>query len=668
MSETETEYIEKIRILVNKSKYALNEQLSESERMSLYKSIRCSIIRAPNEISELACVFACFDRNADLLIRNDWRVLADILILFTCTSSSISPSLLQYIKIAAEMIEKKAAISNADEQICILLFLLHMYIIILEEEEEDCVAEKIEKIMEKISQALGLSWRFIGTEARMYKEQKETVPVVACVIERDNNIHKNTEEDIEEKIKTDKSISNNYLTLLEENIGSCDRYYIFPKENRQIKYYLSSQEIELMCLVARYMLATYPKSPISYVSAICRAILSQKYVSDALIIYSQTLQDRPTVKVSLLEYVIYGEQAFWCEQRRELLLANAYVESSLYDQACTLFEKHGSTSKLIESLCLAGKKDAAVPLLQKKISDIEEKLAEYNLANKISYVFSGTESVSDPMHLLKIELGSLLFMLGKIQNDTPTLRKAFETVKILKHAKTLCAHLLLEEKTSEAVQVLKECPFEVLDKEAILLHIASAIQQKRFADAEQLIRCAFAFGNVDERLDFSFQAVLIQQGKMDELLQFLDEKIKRSTNALQDCSALFSLGHAAKNYRYCNRAIMHLYKRIGKTSLQWIETLVALASESKDAKQSVLEALSQMKTLDMVPYIRTALLQPPEISAEVEYTARKRLIEYAIKNRRYDEGKQNLDIMEKLAQRIGMQQDFLDTAQTFFSR
>ncbi|KAI5187332.1 hypothetical protein NEHOM01_2099 [Nematocida homosporus] len=647
-SAARSEFLLEIQKVVATLQAYHNCDLSVEIQERIYEVLEASIVRGPSNIEEFLVLFTSFVRQSGWLIETELKWFKDIFVLFLKSITEPSARLAGYAREALQLLERASAGASGDRLVDLLLVQLEINVLLVETFDNSV---KIEEIITLLQEALDLHWVFIGGTAKMYANQVEEAPILKCAIEK----------------RVGKVPNTNQLEVLEGQIPANDRYFLFPQETHLV-YGLVSREVECLVLVAKYLVTRSDEESQARAEALAKRILLEEVNGAALLVYSQTIKNRPLARLSLIEYVMQLDDSPCNEQERELLYAQALTAVGSHSSAYTYFQKHNQLNLLIKSLCLAEKKELAVPLLTKKIAEVRNKLENQEVADLALLALMNTKSNREAVTMLRIELGTLLYTLGKLTVDTTVLHEAFSLLKTAKYAKTLCTHLLLEGKIPEAIQVLQQCPFEVVDNETLLLTAVTLMQTEKYQDAERVLKYSYTFNQPDQRIDSALQVVLVQQGKIDELLETLYARVKiYSRHFVKDCNSLFTFGSSFLQFKYAAAAIAAFYQKTNQVAPAWIETMLKSAAKHPEASEELLRVLTPIPTLDVAPYIKQALASEQPIAPEVEYFARKRLIEEAIHKRAYDTAAEaHLQKMKGLSTTINQDRDYLDTVYAFF--
>lgn len=643
-------FFERLEHALEMAKTQKDLPLDKATKEKIYKTLKSSIHRGHESICSILSIFIRPMTKIEWILAERRDLLPSIWI-FLKKVGFISHILIFYVKQIIEAIVKRENESEDEEEIRDLLF---AQIEISNEIKDDEYFRGVEKrAIEALSARIGIQWRFVGKEGYQYREQKKKVPVFVCEI----TSHQPVEIDSRTK-PVDQRI--------EECLESGDRYFIFPKTDT-VTYGLKIDQKKLLYMYAKHLLLIAENSnEKTKAQAVSHLLIQEGYSTDALLIYAASLVDRPVATLSLVEHAITLEDPVK-EREHEIAWAHALVGTGSHTAAIPLFEKHRETDKLIMSLICAGKTEIAKPLLQDKIEGLRNNLSMHEVASGVNGMLKKTWHSKESMNLLIIELASLLYVLGCLENSTDTIREAFNLIKTPKYAKCLSTRLLLENKHEEALFVLKECKFEVLDVDTLLLTALSLAKSKKFEEAERILKYAEVFSPKNEKIDQALQSILIQQGKIEEALDNLLIKIKTYTpNILRDCHILFQCSNSFMMFKYTESALLALYYKTGQLPLEWMEDLLRSAEAHKGAKEAFLSVSSQIKSLSLVDYIEKALEYPHTVTAETEYYARKRLIEYAIHTRKYKYAHEHLTRMKSLSSQINQNQDYLDTVYTFY--
>lgn len=622
--------------------------LDKSAKEAIYRFTGSIIHRGDESVTFLVDIFA------QPKVRTEWilserRDLLPAIQIVLSKFSTISHVLSFYVKQVLEVIVKREKESTDLEEIRDLLFA--QIEISNEIPEEDYFRGIEEAAIESLSRHLQIEWKFIGKLGYNCNGQMEKVPVLACEVTSHQPVN---------LADGGKSI----IQEIEDAVESGDRYFIFPKMER-VQYNLNSDQKKLLYLFGRYLLLKSDSDSKSKAQAVSYLLLQEEYNADVLLLYASSLVDRPVATLSLIEYAITPENPLK-EKEHEIMWAKALVGTGSHTAAIPLFEKYKETDQLIVSLICAGKKEIAKPLMEKRIEKLKNEIDAEEITSSTWSMYKETPHSRESVNLLKIELASLLYVLGCTKNSTDAIYEAFNLVKTAKYAKGLCTRLLLENKHEEALSILKECNFEVLDVDTLLLTSLSLAKSKKFEEAERLLRYAEIFNQKNEKIDLALQSILIQQGRVEEALDILLEKIRTYTpNILRDCHILFQCSKSFMMFSYTKSALLELYRKTGQLPAQWMDELLLLAESSGEAKEAFLSVATEIKTLSLAETIEKVLSYPNKISPRTEYYARKRLIEYAIHKKQYKDTT-HLARMKSLSSEIDENQDYLDTVYAFY--
>ncbi|KAI5172112.1 hypothetical protein NEFER03_1357 [Nematocida sp. LUAm3] len=618
----------------------------------LHKWIKATAHRGPTSLSTLIRIFPGYTHNIDWLMEKDSETITGIFCILLKIIPDETLSLLAYMDRVFDALDAQIK-SNPKEETSLLFRKLELYTstpghVLYREEEQE--------VIERLKVLLGINWEFVGKEGFVYANQREPVPIIGCILTTHTS-----------------QITDNHTALqdIEKEVSTGDRYLLFSKEE-ELVYNLIENEKKLLYLAAKHYLNANSNDT-EVAAALCRQIILEGYSADALLLYSHTLMDRPFAKYSLL---CFAEKnlAYADEREKDILLAECLSELSSHNEAYLLFQKHNEVRRLIDSLCKAGRKEEVIPLIMEKIEEIKKKLEVENLSKEMNQTLLSHKTVTnakadESSNLLRIELASHLFSLGKLQRDADVLKEAFTFNKTRKYAKALCTQLLLDSKIDEAADVLESCTFEVMDKDSLLLTVVTLIQKKEYSKAERILNYAYSFNQTDERIESALHVILIQQGKTKDLLERIYARVKTySSNIFRDCNSLFTFGFTFNEFFYCGEAISFLYQKTQQIVPKWSENLYNASIHHPAAKEALLNSLSQMKTLDVVENIKKTLNISHAISPEIEYFARKRIIEYTIHTKKYEQGEEHLAKMKSLSMQIDQDRDYLDTVYAFFKR
>ncbi|OAG29630.1 hypothetical protein NEDG_00763 [Nematocida displodere] len=653
---------ERLKNALERYKATKNAQTTTEIQSEMFAKIRTFAHSSNEHMIEVVQVFNSFKSTAaEILASNEYATLPESIFTILGSVSFQSAQLLHYATQTLEAIDEEVARTADSEKVATLLLSKLKIATAVKDEERFREVEK--ETIYMLKDLLKIDWSFVGKPGIMYQGQTEAVPIISCKVDT-----------FFAPIPAPVSA----LDSLEKDLKSGDRYFIFPQEEREI-HNLTNHQLKLLLLSAKHLLldtsptAQNQQNILQYVAAICKTVLAENnecFTAEALLVYAQTLHDRPLAALALIEHAVDQTSELSTPRERELLFASAMVRMGAHVVAIPIFETHGEIDQLIQSMCLVQRKKEVIPLLEARIKETREKLDVQKLASEASALFSTAASTptTTAATFLQIELARLLHTLGEVQKCTDTLKEAFMLLKTPKYAKTLSTHLILQGKAAEAAVILKDYYFEVEDRDSLLLLALSHIQTQQYSEAEKILRLSLKLNSGDEKTETAFHAVLIQQEKIEELLQILLGKITAySRNFTQECTHLFTYSFSFAYYEYTAKAIVHIYTKTKKLPTPWIEKLLLAAKTDAKAKEALLDALSQMKTLDTIPTIKLLLTDTlPTTSTTIHYAARKRLIEDAIKHKDYNQGYSNLEAMKTLAGDV-YEQDFQDTLHAFFT-
>ncbi|OAG32152.1 hypothetical protein NEIG_01883 [Nematocida sp. ERTm5] len=647
-STEKEEFLRKVERALEFSRSEKNIPLDNALKEKIVKIIGSPIHRAHDSIIDLLDIYIQPKVKIEWILSSQPELLEGVLVILNKISIK-SQIIIFYTK------EILKFISCACETVCTenQINLLFMQLRICNEFSDDEYFREIEKsVIIRLKSILGIDWEFIGKQGYTSSGQTVSVPVLVC-----NVIVQNT---VKEEFE-----SNTYLDDLENAIETGDRYFLFPKTEIAV-YSMNSHQKDLLYLYAKHLVLIGTETYKSEAKAISQMLLHNGYSLDALLLYAICMIDRPVAALAAIEYGITPELPHK-EKEHDILWAHALVSTGSHTLAIPLFEKHRETDRLITSLILAGKSEIARPLLQEKISQIKENLQMQEIVSSTCFLYKKSAHSNEPVTLLKIELASLLFSFGLMENSIDHLSEAFNLVKTAKYAKALCTRLLLAGRHTEALTILQSCNFEVLDIDTLLLTAISFAQMNNYEDAERIIKYAAIFNQKSEKIDAALQRILIQQGKIEEAMDHLLNKIKTYTpNIGRDANMLFTFGNSFMMFKYAEEAMLCLYLKTGQLPSQWVDTLLKSAESHKEAKEAFLRVCIGIKSLGLVDMIKKALSYSLEVSASTEYYARKRLIEYAIHKKEFSSAHEHLSRMKSLSTEIDQNQDYLDTVYAFY--
>jgi len=637
-------WMQNLKELVRTCNTCQRSSTEEKAQAKIFEILKTPVHRSHPKIEEVLEVFENFAEKAKILAEKYPRVLSELLVLFLASSAHQSPQLLRFANEGAEALGREAALEKKSERKAALLIEQMKILTSIPDME---IFREIEKtVAEEIKKHLGIDWAFTGKEARLYPGQAEPVPVVFCEILSRPAVA--PEEDL--------------LQQLEEQIEKTDGYFLFPKEENRKIFYLTPKEIEFLNLCSKHLLLS-SRDQLPYASALLRAALSAQHDPLSLLLFSQTLVDRPLVSLSVIEHVSLPESSY--ERTYDLMRAKSLSSVGSHREALSLFEKHGEIEDAIVSMRLSGQTSQASLLLQRKIEEARKKLEVEQLSTDFVSLFAGSKP-SSALTAARTDLASLLYTLGHIENSTEILKEAFMLLKTSKYAKSLCTRLLLEGKAEEARSVLQECSFEILDVDMALILSGSLVQKRKFQDAEKILRRSRVFNRKDERIEAALHIVLLQQDKIEDLFEILAEKANRpSTDPLKDSNTLFRYACSFGKYAHCYEVIINTYKRINTVPSDWLDRLLREAEHRKEAKEELLRALSEINSLATSQYIKKAMEISHEIDPAVEYASRKRLLEDALDKKDKKEAEKQLHHMEALSKTAKTTEDYLDAFYTF---
>ncbi|KAI5190728.1 hypothetical protein NEMIN01_1193 [Nematocida minor] len=650
-------FLKRVSCALDLAKKEKDAALDNETKEEIYKTISSPIHRAHESIVALVSIFIKPKTKTAWIIERKRELLEAVVVILKKVTFR-SQALIFHTKEILAVINKRCTESQDAEEKINLLF---SQIKIANEIPDDEHFRNIEAgAIGQLKSLLGLEWNFIGRPGYRYPGQQTSVPVLVCEVENASSLELN------DTISDSSGNITSRLDEIEKALESGDRYYIFPVVLDTLKFYLSYNQKDLLYCLAKHFLLIGTEHTKSQASAVAHMLIREGYSDDAILIYAVSLPDRPLVTLSLVEYSITPENPLK-EKEHELIWANALAATASHVLAVPLFQKHKETDQLIMSLVLAGKRDIARPLLQERIEKIKDELVMSELVSGTYSLHKPSAHSKEPGVLLKIEMASLLYALGCMDDSIDHLKEAFTLVKTAKYAKSLCTRLLLNGRHEEALKILQECKFEVLDIDTLLITAVSFAQSKKYADAERVLKYASIFNPKNERIDLALQNILMQQGKMEEAMDNLLQKIKTYTpNIAKDCNMLFMFAHSFMMFRYAESAIMALYLKTGQMPAEWMEKLLKSAEEHREAKEAYLSICTQVKSLGLIEGIRAALQYSPGVTAETEYYARKRVIEYSIHTREYNLAHEHLAKMKSLSGQIDQSQDYLDTVCAFY--
>ncbi|KAI5147260.1 hypothetical protein NEAUS05_0574 [Nematocida ausubeli] len=644
-SKERNEFFERVHRAIGLAKTEKDAPLEIELKERVFDVIGAPINRAHESIVDLVEIYVQPKVKIGWILSERPDLLEGVYILLKKVGLK-SQTIIFHTKEMLLAISKACKTASADEQTA----LLFAQIRICNEITDDDYFRSIEQeAVQALKGILNIEWQFIGKQGYTCAGQPHSVPIFVCELVTHG--------------KEEAEYTN--LDDLERAIETGDRYFLFPKTEPAI-YDMTSQQKDLLYLHAKNLTLVGNEASKAEASAISQMLLQNGYSLDALLLYAGCLVDRPVATLSAIEYSITPEVPLK-EKEHEILWAHALVSTASHSPAIPLFEKHKETDRLIASLILAGKREIAKPLLQEKIEQIKRDLEMQELINNTCSLYKAAAHSREPVILLKIELASLLFAFGIMENSIEYLKEAFNLVKTAKYAKALCTRLLLNGQHAEALSILQSCNFEVLDIDTLLLTAISFAQSENYEDAERIIKYASVFNQKSEKIDAALQRILLLQGKIEEAIEYLLVKVKTYTpNIGRDANALFTLATAALMFRYAGEAVLCLYLKTGQLPALWVESLLKSAETHKEAKEAILHVCANVKSLGLVPTIRKALSYPGEVSASTEYYARKRLIEHAIHKREFSLAHEHLSRMKTLSSMIDQNQDYLDTVFTFY--
>ncbi|KAI5192285.1 hypothetical protein NECID01_1879 [Nematocida sp. AWRm77] len=638
----------KICEIVETWKSTESVEIEEKTQMEICKHLQTSVVHGPLEIEKLLEVFVAFRETAAAFASESPKLLSDLLCLFLDNVSFHSPQLVYYAKEALDVLG--AELAARPERRKELLFAQARICTSIPDEEE--FREKEEKALSSLRDALCLAHNFTGKLGALYEGQTVLVPVLCC----------------EMPFREIHFADTNNIDTLEKEACVVDRYFLFPKEDRSY-YKLTPEETEYLYLMSKHYLLLSEKTA-EKAACLSRVILSNATHPEAFLIYAQTLQQNPMKYLMALDHPACVYAHFGKQREYEILRAHAQAKVGGHEYAQGVFQKYKQVESLISLGCYAKDKTQVVSLLETKIKEIREKIDVAELEQKmglcLSFASPGAVSPESAFH--NIELGTHLHTLGQITKDLDTLREAFSVLKIPKHAKTLCAQLLFNKHPEEAVKVFEQCPVSLTNVEEATMLSLSLLQADRHGEAETLLRKAKLLHPTDVKIDNILHVALMYQGKVEDTIGLISARAKTySVDIVSDCTVLFTYGSNSKVYKYCEEALLQLYRKTMQASPEWMESLLQASKEDSGAKEALLSALSQMNTLSIVQYIKEALALPTSLSSRTEYFARKRLIEDAIRNRNYPEGEKNISIMRTLSSDIKENEDFIRVLSTFYA-
>ncbi|KAH9386790.1 uncharacterized protein NEMAJ01_1686 [Nematocida major] len=638
-------FLERIGRAVKQAQIEKDMPLEASVHDEIFAQIQSPLYRGNSTTVDLLGVLASSKTKIQWILESKIDLLESVVIILKKVSF-VSHVLLFRVKEVCTAILKKRKESTCQEEIASLL--LWIMRIANEIPNEEYFREAEKSAISELRQILGVQWEYTGVLGRTVKEQSLTHPVLVL------SITSHTPEDLAESP----------LQEIESRIDSSDRYYIFPQA-REVKYCLTCSQKDLLYLCAKHLLLLGTQTARGEAGAIARALLLEGYTGDALLVYAESLEGRNVAVLSLIESAITPNIPMK-EKEHELLWARALTATASHVQAIPIFEKYHETEGLIAALLLAGKRDVARPLLQNRLAKLMDELAVQEIA--CGTYFAGTQKkCSSSIPLLKIELASLSYAYGVMDQSIEHLNIAFGLVKTAKHANALCKQLLVAGRAEEALAILDECKFEVQDVEILLTTAVSLAQTGKCKEAEKLLNYGRVFNPKNERIDMALHNVLLKQGKYEKGLDILLEKASTySRNIPGDCHLLFSLAMELILYKYASDAIKCLYKKTGKMPAQWVDDLYAATEKWEDAKEAFLSAVIHVKTLVFVERILKILENSSGLLNTTEYYARKRVIEYCIHKREYEMAHEHLKIMKSLSCKIDQDQDFVDVVCAFY--
>lgn len=643
-------FLEQIHKSIELFKREKDTPLECSVKEEICRIIQSPIHRGNPSIVYLLDIFVKPRRKIEWILQSQIDLLEAVVILLKKVTL-ISPVLFFHVKEILNLITKKAKeTENLQLRTSLLFFALRISNEI--PDEEHC-REVEREVIAELKNILKIDWLFTGVEGYTVKGFGVRNPVLVI----DITTH------------LPEYLSKTVLDELEEKVEAGDRYFIFPKIER-IRYNLTENQKQLLYLYSKHLLLLNTENTAEEAGAAARLLLIEGYSLDAALLYARSLKERDVTALSLIEYAITPEVPLK-EKEHEIIWAHALTATASHAQAIPIFIKHHETQQLISSLMAAGKKEAARPLLEERIKKLKEEIVMQEIISGTKNIVSKNEQKSssgNPIALLRIELASLLHEYGKMENSIEYLNEAFKLVKTIKHAKALCTRLILSGHPEEALNVLEECSFEVLDVDTLIITAVSLAQSQKHEEAEKLLKYGRLFNSKNEKIDTSLQNILMRQGKIEEALDILLEKIKTYTpNAARDCNALFTISNSFMMYKYAGEAVRYIYRKTGQIPQEWMSSLDKAAVTDHAAKEAFLSVAAEVKSLSLVESIRKLLEYSEGITPETEYYARKRLIEYCIHAKKYDQAHVHLKRMKSLSTEIDQNQDYLDTVFSFYT-
>ncbi|KAI5181787.1 hypothetical protein NEOKW01_1945 [Nematocida sp. AWRm80] len=642
------EFIRKVKECVLECNRQESLLLTEEEQEHVYNVIKSTIIGRYTEIKNILEVFSEYETKLQWILEIDPVCLSDVLVFVLRRSLIQSEQLIYYINIAIKEIDRYLTHCTPKKQTELLMIQLR---ILTEVKDVPGYRTKEAQIIEQLKKELGIEWKYIGKEGQVIKGTDQKVPILVCEI----------------TTHSPQEVNQNQMAEIEKELDTGCRYLVFPLFEKEYTYNLTKDQCELLYLIAVHLLNLETVQGLEETNALCRRLLLENtHKNDTLLLYSQTLKDRPLAVLALIEKATETTDTSKIKNR-EILLANALTAVGSHAAALPFYQKYSQEDTQITSMILAGRKDLAIPVLMDKIKEIREKIEVQTITDLTNSLISQAVTQKEPSILLRIQLGNLLYTLGRLESSSVHLSEAFTLIKTPRNAKALCSQLLQENRTEEALAILQQCSFEVMDKERLLLTAVTLIKSEKYPEAEKVLRYAHTFNQTNDKIDEALQITLIQQNKLQELMDMLCKKIQTySTNLTTDCNTLFTYSYTFMWYSYSAKALQYLYNKTTKVPVDWMNKLLEASKTNQQAKESFLSVLSEMKTLDTLSYIKTTLETTPEITPITEYNALKRLIEGAIATKTHKQAERYLYRLQQLAEQTGQHQDYADTAYALY--